>query len=75
MEARIEQLEAMIADYENKYHNQNRSPWMDETNEYYENKAELDALNEELEQYYYDDSAELNREFESEWINYSNDDV
>jgi mRNA-degrading endonuclease HigB of HigAB toxin-antitoxin module len=70
METRIEQLEAMIAEYENMYTNTNRSPWMDETNEYYENKAELEALNEELEQYYYDDTTDMNREFELEWVNY-----
>jgi hypothetical protein len=70
MDQRIEDLEAMISEYENKYNNTNRSPWMDETYEYYENKAELEALNEELDQYYYDDQAEMNREFEMEWCNY-----
>lgn len=77
MERRIEELEAMIADYENKYVNQNRSPWLDETYEYYENQAELESLKLEsmieeleLEQTYYEDTAELNREFDAEWAEY-----
>ena len=80
MERRIEELEAMIADYENKYNNTNRSPWMDETYEYYENQAELESLKLEsmieeldLEQEYYENQAELNQEFEMDWMEYQSE--
>jgi len=56
----------MIADYENKYLNQNRSPWIDETLEYYENKAELELLILETMSEELDDD----QEFESDWMEY-----